>query len=225
MKREAHSKQISWGAFPIRLHLRSDLHLARKSWHMVMGMAIAFSYLGGVSRTSTVLFLGTILGWDLAMETARLKIPSFNEKIMRIWGPFMRTCEMDRFSAIPHYLASTILAVGIFPKPVAILSILYLACGDPIASLAGILYGHKSIRLANGKSLVGTAAGILTCAVVTWIFLKAIGISDSASLVLTLVGGLAGGLTELLPFEIDDNFTIPVISGFILWFTFILLGI
>jgi len=42
---------------------------------------------------------------------------------------------------------------------------------------------------------------------------------------LTVMGGLAGGGAELLPLEVDDNFSIPIVSGFVLWLAFILLGI
>jgi diacylglycerol kinase (CTP) len=211
--------------FPTRLHMRTDLHLARKAWHMIMGLVMAFIYLSGMRVSTAVVILGSVLGADLMMETARLRIPSFNERILRLWGPFMRTSEVSRMSAIPHYLAATILAIAIFPKPVAILSILYLACGDPIASLFGILYGHKSIRLASGKSLIGTLAGVVTCMLVTVIYMKTLAVSDSALLTLTVVGGIAGGTAELVPLDIDDNFTIPVISGFVLWLAFILLGV
>ena len=217
--------QVMTADFPVRLHMRTDLHLARKGWHMLMGLVIAFVFLSGMKVGTAVVTLGTILGFDLLMETARLRIPAVNDAIMRFWGPFMRASEMERMSAIPHYLAATILAIAIFPKPVAVLSILYLACGDPTASLFGILYGHKSVRLANGKSLIGTLAGVLTCALVTFIFLKTVPVSDTALLTLTVVGGIAGGTAELVPLDIDDNFTIPVISGFVLWLAFILLGI
>jgi dolichol kinase len=136
----------------------------------------------------------------------------------------MRACEVNRLSGIPHYLAATILAISIFPKPVAILSILYLALGDPIASLIGILYGSEGPRFASGKSLVGTTAGVLTCALATGLFLKTSPVSSLNWMLLTVVGGLAGGLAELVPLEVDDNFSIPVISGFVLWLAFILIG-
>jgi len=210
---------------PIRLHVRSDLHLARKTWHAIMGSVIAFLYLAGISRSTGIMILGSLLGFDLFMEMARLKSPAFNEKLMRIWGPFMRSCEINRVSGIPYYLASTIIAIGLFPQPIAVLSILFLAWGDPIASLFGILYGKKGLKFASGKSVVGTAAGILTCMLVSLIYLKTLDISDSALVILTLVGGVAGGTAELLPFDLDDNFTIPVISGFVLWLAFILVRI
>ena len=211
--------------FPIRLHMRNDLHLARKAWHMFMGVMITAIYLSGMKVGTASIILGSVLGFDLVMEMARLRVPAFNAKIVRLWGPFIRSCEVNRISGIPYYLAATLLSIAIFPKPVAVLSILYLACGDPIASLFGILFGHKSVRLANGKSLIGTLAGVLTCVAVTFAFLSSLSVSGMQLAVLTVVGGIAGGTAELVPLDMDDNFTIPVISGFVLWLTFIVLGI
>jgi dolichol kinase len=75
--------------------------------------------------------------------------------------------------------------------------------------------------------LIGTAAGVGACALVTLIFLKVypVPVSDGAWLALSVVGGLAGGLAELAPFDMDDNFTIPMISGFVMWLGFIALGL
>lgn len=230
MKRTAEAKIHHWvtetmqGRLPVRLHFRNDLHVVRKIWHMAMGMFIAFVYWSGMPATTAVIILASFLGADLIIESARLRMPSFNDKIMRIWGPFMRACEVDRISGIPYYLLSSLIAVAIFPKPVAILSILYLACGDPIASFFGILYGKHGIRLASGKSLIGTLAGVVTCTVVSFLFLKALPVSDDKVVILSIIGGIAGGTAELLPFDLDDNFTIPVISGFVMWLAFMVIG-
>jgi dolichol kinase len=230
MKRIAEAKLHSIFAegLPVRLHMRHDLHLARKAWHMLMGLMIIFVYLfSGMSSTTAVTILGTVLGVSIIMETARLRIPAVNERVMRVWGPVMRSCEVNRMSGIPFYLLATVLAFAIFPKPVGVLSVLYLAIGDPIASLFGIMYGKNSIRIAQGKSLVGTMAGIATCALVTLVFMKVypVPVPDSAWLSLSVVGGLAGGMAELAPFDMDDNFTIPMISGFVMWLAFIALGL
>ena len=190
-----------------------------------MGLMISFVYLSGMATSTAIVVLGSVLGVDLLIEMARLRIPAFNEKVLRYWGPLMRSSEATRFSGVPHYIVSCMLAIAIFPKAIAILSILYLACGDPIASLFGILYGKRSIQLGQGKSLIGTLAGIGVCALVTFIYLKTLALPDSSVLILSAVGGLAGGTAELMPFDLDDNFTIPVISGFILWLAFIMVGI
>ncbi len=213
----------AWGSS--RLAVRNDLHLARKCWHMGMGLMIVGIYLGShMSRTTAVQLLGSALGLSLLMEMARLRNGSLNERIVKAMGPIMRTSEVDRFSGMPFYIASSVLAIAIFPREIAALSILYLAIGDPLASLAGILWGERGGRLPNGKSLVGTLAGVVACMSVSFFFLRTQGFPDHHLLVLTLIGGLAGGVAELLPLEVDDNFSIPVVSGFTLWFALILLS-
>lgn len=208
-----------------RLALRSELHLVRKLWHMSMGMVIALIYLAGLPVLPSLVILSTAFALSVAVEFGRLRNPEFNQRMIRMWGPVMRSSEIQRVSGIPFYLAATIVAIAVFPKPVAVLSILYLACGDPIASVFGILYGDRGPRFANGKSLIGTAAGVITCLLVSWIYLQTLNLPPAPLAALTLVGGISGGTAELLPLEADDNFTIPVVSGFVLWLAFILLGL
>lgn len=213
------------------LRVRSDLHLMRKLWHMLMGLFMVGVYMAGLTRSQGVLVLGFFLALNLAVETARLRIPAMNEIIVRFWGPLMRSCEVNRYTGTPYYIASSLIAVGIFPKPIAALSIAFLAVGDPIASLFGILYGDKSIRFSNGKSLIGTAAGMFACAGVAFLFLHFMNQTQFMELklehllILSGIGGIAGGGAELLPMEVDDNFAIPVVSGFMLWLAFIGMGI
>jgi diacylglycerol kinase (CTP) len=159
------------------------------------------------------------------IEVARLRNQVINEKIVKFWGPLMRSHEERQMSTVTHYLASVVLAVAIFPKTVAVLSILYLACGDPVASTFGILFGHYGPKLPDGRTLIGTLAGVVACTLVTFFYLNSSLYPVSQIICLSIVGGLAGGLAELFPFKIDDNFTIPIVSGFFLWFVFMILGI
>lgn len=211
---------------PVRLHLRQELHLARKLWHMLMGLLMVAVFLSGLSRLTATLILGSLLGINLLVETARLRIPKFNEAFVRFWGPIIRSCEVNRLSGTPYYLGSALIVVALFPKAIAALSLLFLACGDPMASLVGILYGKHGPRFANGKSWIGTAAGVVTCAAVSFIFWNTFPAIRGPELgVLVLLGGLAGGLAELAPWEIDDNFSIPVVSGLALWIACSVLGL
>jgi diacylglycerol kinase (CTP) len=192
---------------------------------MVMGLLIVGLYLTVVSQSLAILLLGSALGIILIAETIRLRIPSVNERLVRAMGAIIRSSEVNRMSGIPFYVGASLLSIAIFPKTIAALSILFLACGDPIASVFGILYGKYSVRFANGKSLIGTLAGVLTCIMVSLVFLKASGLEDAQVLILSLIGGVAGGAAEMLPIEVDDNFSIPVVSGFALWLGYIFLGI
>jgi dolichol kinase len=220
-------------AVPVRsqadrpLHARTDLHIARKVWHLAMGVLIVGLYMAGIPAPVGVATLGAILAFTVLLETVRLRSPRVNHVVLKVGAPIMRAHETTRMSTVPQYLLASILAIAIFPKPVAILSILYLACGDPMASLFGIRFGHLGPRFSSGKSFIGTAAGVLVCALVTAIFASVTGLTYDPTVILALsvIGGLAGGTAELLPFEVDDNFTIPTASGFVLWLAFIGLGL
>lgn len=181
-------------------------------------------YMGGLERTTGVVILGTILSFLLLLETLRLNLPKFNDFAVRMWKPIMRKNELNRLSGLPFYVGAAVLAIGIFPKTIAVLCLLYLAVGDPVASLFGILYGHKGKRFANGKSMAGTIAGISACFVVSLIVLSGASLSPEKVLLLSTIGAFAGGTVELLPLDMDDNFTIPVISGFVMWLAFILVA-
>lgn len=208
-----------------RLHVRSDLHLARKTWHMFMGVAMASAYFAGMSTRAAILTLTVALALAVSVEFSRLKFAHFNEKVVRLWGPIMRSCEVNRVSGIPFYILATLLSIGIFPKPIAILSILYLAFGDPVASVFGILFGKYGMRFSNGKSLIGTLAGIVACSLVGFLYLRNLSLPPVAYLSLVLLGGIAGGVAELMPFDMDDNLSIPIVSGFVLWLGFIIFGV
>lgn len=210
----------------VSLALRSDLHLLRKLWHFTMGMAIVLIYTGtGMSRATGATVLGFFFLAFFSIEMLRLRNPRVNAVALRMLGALMRRGEESRLSGVPYYLAAAIIAVLVFPKTVTILALLFLACGDPAASLAGILYGDRSVRFSNGKSLVGTAAGVLVCTLIAGALLASLGLGFGTWLALSLLSGMAGGLAEMVPLEIDDNFTIPVVSGFAVWLFFIVLGV
>lgn len=202
-----------------------DLHLARKVWHMSMGLIMAGIYASGLSKWTSVYLLLGVLAFNLMTEFARLRNPTLNKRILKMLGPLMRSNEVDKVSGVPFYLCAAILTIAIFPKQIAVLSILFLACGDPIASAFGIRFGHLSYRFSSGKSLIGTLAGVVACGAISWFYFEPYGYSMRALWTLTLVGALAGGAAETLPIEVDDNFSIPIVSGFALWVTFIVLGL
>jgi diacylglycerol kinase (CTP) len=212
-------------AQPEKLCVRNQLQWPRKIWHAGMGSIIVAIYALGCPRPLAITLLAMAFLGFILIETARLKLPTLNSAMVKLWGPLMRKSEVNRYSGVPFYLASSTLAVAIFPKPIAVLSILFLAFGDPTASVVGITYGKKGPKFANGKTLIGTVAGGSVCALIALIYASTLPISIWGMLGFALAGGIAGGSAELLPFEMDDNFTIPIVSGFVLWFCSLFLGV
>lgn len=208
-----------------RLGLRSDLHLTRKVFHCGMGVFMAALYATVLSKVMAVsLLLGFFVGL-LALEILRLRSPAMNSVALRVFGSILRRSEVDRLSGTPFYVGSVLLCVIVFPKSIAILSILFLAIGDPISSVMGILYGDRSIRFKNGKSLIGTASGMGICFIVALLFLRFHeGAPLSSAILIAFFGGIAGGGSEMVPLDIDDNFSIPLVSGLAMWVTDLIVG-
>lgn len=199
---------------------RSELHLLRKLWHMTTGCIIVCAYMAGL-EILLIQCLGAFLALALTMEVMRLRNPLLNERCIRWFSPIIRSNEVNKISGMPYFVASCIVAIAVFPKPIAILSMLYLALADPISSLVGILYSSRSVKIFDGKSLHGTAAGFIICMLITWLYLRTEAKQGLDLIRLSLLGGFAGAIAELLPLELDDNFTIPIVSGFILWLGFL----
>jgi dolichol kinase len=190
-----------------------------------MGIFMVLVYGLGVDRFVCCLLLTLALGFAVSAEYARLRFPRLNAFAIRVMGPIMRKNEVNKVSGTPFYVGSVLLAIAVFPKPIAILSTLFLAIGDPMSSIFGITWGDKGPRFANGKSLIGTAAGMGVCALITFCYLLYTGVPVLSSMSIALAGGLAGGGAEMIPLDIDDNFSIPVISGLALWVAFTIFGV
>ena len=181
--------------------VRSDLHIARKVWHACMGTMIVVIYTSGISQALALGLVAFFFTLDVSVEMLRLKNPVLNEKVLKVFGPIFRHHEVNRLSTVPYFLAATFFAIAVFPKPVTILSLLYLAWGDPAASFFGVLFKGRSIKITKNKSLHGAVAAFTVCAIITYAYLKSGGMDGLNVIRLTLLGGFAGALAESLPLK------------------------
>ena len=102
-----------------------------------------------------------------------------------------------------------------FPKPIVLLSVAFLALGDPVAAVVGTLYGRH--KLIGKKSLEGALANFaLSWLAVFFIAMFYFQLSPIKVLTLAWVGAFISMVAELLPLPVDDNFTIPVASALLL---------
>jgi diacylglycerol kinase (CTP) len=197
--------------------IRSDLHLPRRVWHIVMGLTIVGIYHWLVDRPTALMILGSFLTSVTLIEVVRLRVPSFNKVMVTIFSPFVRASEIHAPSGAIYYLLGAFICVAVFPKTIAVLALAFLACGDPSASVSGILTRKWGYRLKSGKSLIGTLVCALVCSVVTWVYL--------GNVQAAIFGGIVGALAEITTTPLDDNLTIPVIAGFGLWLAVSFFGI
>jgi diacylglycerol kinase (CTP) len=204
----------------IMLHTQHELHPLRKLWHVAAGLGLYWLiFHSGLSQAGAALLLAMLLTAVLGLELARLNLPSFNRRVIAVCRPIMRSREVRELSGTTFYLAGALTAILLFPDPVARLALLFLILADPAAAAAGVLSGHRGPRVTRDKTLVGTAAFTAVCMAVTLLFFVLWGrpVAPAALLLLTLGGGIAGAAADLSPLPVDDNLTIPLISGLLLW--------
>lgn len=199
------------------LPARSDLHIIRKVWHMAVGSLFLYMYcLGNAPAKTWGWFALTIAVLGFAADFLRLRSEKMNQMAVRFFGPFLRESERKDYSGLPFYALGCGLSLFLYNEQIAILSILFLVFSDPISSYFGVKYGKT--KLLPNKSLQGSTAGFCTCYLITLIF-GIVNAQVSVNLLgFALMAGLVGAISELMSVFVDDNLTIPVISGFGLTF-------
>jgi dolichol kinase len=110
------------------------------------------------------------------------------------------------FTGAAYILTTVCLVVALFDKPVAIAALAFIMTGDSAAALIGRKFGkHKYGR----KSLEGSFAFLVT-AIITAYFIPDLPIT------IGLIGAAVATITEAFSLTIDDNLTVPLVSGLVM---------
>ena len=118
-----------------------------------------------------------------------------------------RKGEEKKFSTMTIFLISFFMTVLIFkPIEIAITSLIFLVFGDMSSKIFGLAYGRHKIF---DKTIEGTLAFLGSVIVFGFVIYTSLDIS----LIILIVGGISAPIIEILPLEINDNFTIPILSG------------
>jgi dolichol kinase len=145
-------------------------------------------------------------------DVIRQYFPKLNDIFVGMFEAVIRENEVHRLSGNSYLLSGVLLIVLIFPPKVVGLSLLFLAFADPIASCIGILYGKH--KILGQKSLQGFLAAFTVCTLATAGYLFTKQMLQDKWLVVSVLGGLIGALSELLPIgKLDDNLTLPLLSA------------
>ena len=160
-----------------------------------------------VSDALMITLLAVLSGVAVALEGARFRIPTLNRRLL-VWLKLLRKDTEDKRVTGATYIAlSALFSFLVFDTDIAIAALFFLSLGDPMAAIVGGRMG--GVRVWS-KSPWGSLAFVATA--------LAIGGILSAGGVVSFRWGLAVGavvaaLVELAPLPIDDNVTIPLISG------------
>lgn len=202
---------------------RSDYHWPRRLFHICAGLIVVGLVFVLETKERVLWVAGVSCFAFIAFELLRVQWSFLREKVAHYGRPLMRQGEETQVSGMPFFVIGVLVSFVVFPLPIAVMAILFLSIGDPTASLVGCYFrkSNRQVEFIEGKSLQGTLACSLVC------FCLSLGFGDilfglewgNLQLWLfALAGALAAGIAELLPLRTDDNLSMPIISGALLWF-------
>jgi dolichol kinase len=124
------------------------------------------------------------------------------------FGRVLREEEKPTLMGSTYFLFSTILTILLFPKSIAIASLFILILADTAAALVGRGIGRISIF---GKTLEGSLAFFFSSLLIVWIYPNLNRFSGG-------LAALGATVIEILPIKVNDNLTIPLVAGAIMFF-------
>jgi dolichol kinase len=205
-------RDLKWGVLDTD---RSKTHFGRKFYHMAMGLA-CFCLYAFILNKEQALFLLVILGGSfILLDVLRFKNSKINAMAIKVFGKIMRREELKNLSANSYYILGLLIITLFFPKNIVLLSVLFLAFGDPVAAIIGTKFGQT--KLFAKKSLEGSIANFFISAMITFAFVNLYFHKDVfTAFAVSILGGLISCVSELLPIPVNDNLTIPVVSALLL---------
>ncbi|MFH1031772.1 MAG: hypothetical protein V1767_04345 [Chloroflexota bacterium] len=155
-----------------------------------------------------LLFLAIATFVMVAFEVVRFALPALNRKFATWFSFVVRKGEERKVTGSTYFLCGALLTALVFPKYIAVPSILFAALGDSMATVIGSWIGKHKIR---GKSIEGNLACLAVCLVIGITFS---GIYPELSLIMAIAGAVAATIFQALNLPLNDNLTIAPGSAF-----------
>jgi glycerol-3-phosphate acyltransferase PlsY len=182
--------------------------LKRKGVHF-LGLSIPIGYYF-IPKNISLLILIPITLISITVDIIRLrKLPGVNTLYL-ILGPILRRRERFNFTGSTYILFGSVMSILFFNKRIAIAAISFIILGDIASALIGKTFGR--IRLGRKKTLEGSLAFLLVCCLVALV----VHFISGFPLWIGLVGALVATLVENLTLLVDDNVTVPLLSGLVM---------
>ncbi|MBT3219445.1 MAG: hypothetical protein HN348_10170 [Proteobacteria bacterium] len=195
-------------------HLHPTNHL-RVAFHMSSGFLCLVLFEHILNYQWALVASAAWLVWAWTLEITRRYYPTWNDFLMTIFGPFARDHERYRINSATWFGTAIFILLITSPPMIAVLAVLVLAIGDPVAAMVGRrwgkhrVFGHKSIEGTLGFTVACMAVGMTYLTIYYW------DIGFLAIVVLATVAAVVGAIVELLSTRLEDNLMVPIISAWV----------
>jgi dolichol kinase len=188
--------------------------LARKAIHL-FSLSIPLIYFF-ISRSLALALLVPLTAAFVGIDLARFYIPIVSRWFTRWFGWLLRKHEQDinvkRLNGASHVLISAALCVLLFPKIITINAFTILIISDSTSALFGRRFGRHRFL---GKSLEGSMAFFVSAVIVILAAPKVQYIP--MEYIIGIIAAAVGAVVEAASVHIDDNLSIPLSVGIVMW--------
>jgi dolichol kinase len=191
--------------------------LIRKGIHLCsLSIPIGYSLL---DQTTALWILAPLTLLVVSVDLAIKIIQPLKEFVIKYFGAIMRPHEVKNeivLNGASWVLISACICIVLLPKICAVCGFTVLILSDTAAALLGKKYGkHKWFV---NKSVEGTLAFIVT-AIAAVVFIGILNQAPWQYYILVAFASVCAGMVEAVSgiLKIDDNLSIPLSLGFIMW--------
>jgi len=143
------------------------------------------------------------------IDIARLR----DWKLWRLFRPMIGSMAREHeirgdFTGAAYILATACLVIALFDRSVAMSALAFIITGDVAAALIGRKFGNHKYK-HNHKSFEGSFAFLIAAGAVAFFI-------PDLSLSIGLIGAFTATVVEAISIHIDDNATVPLVSGLVM---------
>lgn len=179
----------------------ADIRLWRIIARPLAFLFIPMHYFWG--KTSLLLIMGLVALVFIALDLYRL----FARVEIR---PIFKHRERHRFSSMTAFLVALFIVFLLFPTHFAYLCLGFITIGDMFGKFVGLKFGK--LKLIQDRTLEGSLGFLCGCYLAGY----TLHLIFDISLIYVVIGSFSAALVELFSWDIDDNFTVSIITGCIL---------
>jgi len=153
-----------------------------------------------------LLIIGIVTIVFIALDLTRFLNKQTNELFTVKFKSIFRKNESKKFSSMTIFLVATFISILLFEKNIAISALTFLIFGDIFSKIFGLAFGRHKIFQKTVEGTLAFFGCTLICGFVLYNILD-------IPLYILIVGGITAPLVELFSFQLNDNFTVSLISG------------
>ena len=190
----------------------NEFEINRQVFHIFLGVLLVVLLLYNIVNEKIILviiLIGLLLSY--VIKKTDIKVPVIHFLLKK----FERKQDFENFpgKGIAFYLIGAYISLILYPKEIAMASIMVLAFGDSISHICGLHFGKIKHPLSRTKFLEGTLAGFVAGFTGALFFLRPIE---------ALFASMAAMIMESIEIKIgaqqvDDNLVVPLVAGAVVW--------